>query len=108
MVFNQDGTGREPYTVWGLTPENIHRNNTNAKEIVNFVAAVHPDHYPTFIAVVAKNSLYGDKLLSIFGPVLTKAGPYNPRPFWDLLIPGAIEKLLEDNDDGWHKEWKLL
>ena len=96
--------------VWGLKPENIHHHDSEAIQILNIVAADHPDHYPAFIAIAARNELYGKKLAHILRPMFLEGDYYSPVDFWELLLPEAIEQLIEDmsEDEEWREEWERL
>ena len=109
MVWSPEGTGGEPYVVWGVSPEVLTLYNSAAEQILRFVAAYHPDHYSSFVAIMMTEGVRGEKITMLLGEVFA-AYPYNPMTFLMLLVPGAITQRIEElgEDEEWQLEWKRL
>ena len=109
MAWNPEGTGGEPYVVWGVSPEVLTLHNSGAEQILRFVAAHHPDHYSSFIAIMMMEQVRGEKIKILLEDVFT-ANPYDPMPFLMLLVPGAITQRIEElgQDEEWDLEWNRL
>ena len=106
MVWNPEGTGGEPYVVWGISPEVLTLYDSTAEQILSFIAAHHPDHYSSFVALMMREQVRGEKIKILLGDIFT-AMPYNPMVFLRLLIPGAISQRIEElsQDEDWQLEW---
>jgi len=109
MAWNPEGTGGEPYVVWGVSPEALTLHNSDAEQILRFVAAYHPDHYSSFIAIMIMEQVRGEKIKILLEEVFT-TNPYNPMTFLMLLVPGAIAQRIEElgEDEEWDLEWNRL
>jgi len=109
MAWNPEGTGGEPYVVWGVSPEALTLHNSEAEQILRFVAAYHPDHYSSFIAIMMMEGVRGEKIKILLEEVFT-TNPYNPMTFLMLLVPGAIAQRIEElgEDEEWDLEWNRL
>jgi hypothetical protein len=109
MVWNPEGTGNEPYVVWGVSPEVLTQYNSAAEQILRFVAAHHPDHYSSFVAIMMTEGVRGEKITMLLEEVFA-VNPYNPMTFLMLLVPGAITQRIEElgEDEEWQLEWNRL
>ena len=106
-INNPDIPKPELPVVWGILPESLHRYDSNAVLILQWVLSHHPQHYESFVAILASNSVWGKRIVHLLKDIFLDGSFYNPHDFFQILIPDALRERIDEFslDEDWKNEW---
>jgi len=107
-IDNPDITNPELPVVWGIPPEGLHRYDSNAIVILQWVLSHHPQHYEPFVAILAANSVWGKRIVLLLRDIFLDISFYNPQDFFQILIPDEIRERIDEfsKNEEWKSEWQ--
>ena len=106
-IANPDNLQPELPTVWGVTPEALHRGDSEAVQVLQFLLSHHPQHYDFFVSFLATESVWGKRIPLVLKELISDEASYDPQEFFNLMIPGNLhDRIIElSEDDDWKQNW---